>query len=52
MSAAGHGAVAVIEQLLAFGADVSLKASNGWKAKDFAVHTNKQAAVDVLQAYQ
>jgi ankyrin repeat protein len=52
MAAAGQGVVAIIEQLLAFGSDVSLKASNGWTAKDFAVHTAKQAAVDVLQAYQ
>ena len=52
MAAAGQGVVAVIEQLLAFGADVSLKASNGWTAKDFALHTAKQAAVNVLQAYQ
>ena len=52
MAAAGQGNIAAIEQLLAYGADVTLKASNGWTARDFAFHTAKTAAVDILESYQ
>jgi ankyrin repeat protein len=52
MAAAGQGSVPVIEQLLALGADVTLKASNGWTARDFAMHTAKTGAVEILESYQ
>jgi len=52
MAAAGQGSVPVIEQLLALGADVTLKASNGWTARDFAVHTANTGAVEILESYQ
>lgn len=52
MAAAGQGNMPVIEQLLALGADVSLKASNGWTAKDFAAHMCMIQAVEILDSYQ
>jgi hypothetical protein len=33
MAAAGQGNISVLEQLLALGADVAIKASNGWMAR-------------------
>ena len=33
MAAAGQGNISVLEQLLALGADVGIKASNGWMAR-------------------
>ena len=52
MAAAGQGHLAAIEQLLSLGADIGLKANNGWTAKDFAIHTAKMPAVEILESYQ
>jgi len=39
-------------QLLSIGADIDLKANNGWTAKDFAIHVGKTPAVEILESYQ
>ncbi|XP_054613381.1 3'-5' RNA helicase YTHDC2 [Dunckerocampus dactyliophorus] len=50
MVAAGRGFLTEMEQLLSMGADVNLKASNGWTALDFAQHFQQAEAVDLLQS--
>ncbi len=52
MTAAGQGHVTVIEQLLVAGADVDLRATNNWTARDFAVCQNQQAVVELLESYK
>ncbi|XP_030640259.1 3'-5' RNA helicase YTHDC2 [Chanos chanos] len=51
MVAAGRGFLSQMEQLLSMGADVNLKASNGWTALDWAKHFNQSEAVDLLESY-
>ncbi|KAJ0064818.1 hypothetical protein NL108_015585, partial [Boleophthalmus pectinirostris] len=50
MVAAGRGCIEQMEQLLSMGADMNIKASNGWSALDFAVHFNQMDAVNLLQS--
>ena len=52
MASAGRGEVAFLEQLLAFGADTDVRASNNWTARDFAVRQEQQAAAEVLTSYR
>ncbi|KAG7240878.1 hypothetical protein INR49_023452 [Caranx melampygus] len=50
MVAAGRGFLTHMEQLLSMGADISVKASNGWTALDFAKHFGQMEAVDLLKS--
>uniref|UniRef100_A0A3P8WMT8 YTH N6-methyladenosine RNA binding protein C2 n=1 Tax=Cynoglossus semilaevis TaxID=244447 RepID=A0A3P8WMT8_CYNSE len=50
MVAASRGLLSQIEQLLNMGADVNIKATNGWTALDFARSCQHPDAVDLLQA--
>ncbi|XP_077479047.1 3'-5' RNA helicase YTHDC2 [Stigmatopora argus] len=49
MVAASRGLLTQLEQLLNIGADVNLKAWNGWTALDFAKHFQQFEAVELLQ---
>uniref|UniRef100_A0A3B3T4R6 RNA helicase n=1 Tax=Paramormyrops kingsleyae TaxID=1676925 RepID=A0A3B3T4R6_9TELE len=51
MTAAGRGFLSQTEQLLSMGADVNMKASNGWTALDWARHFNQAEVVDLLESY-
>ncbi|XP_028274222.1 3'-5' RNA helicase YTHDC2 [Parambassis ranga] len=48
MVAAARGFLTQMEQLLALGADINMKASNGWTALDFAKHFQQANAADLL----
>ncbi|XP_028318300.1 3'-5' RNA helicase YTHDC2-like isoform X2 [Gouania willdenowi] len=50
MAAASHGFLPEMEQLLKQGANMNIKASNGWTALDFAKHFNQTEAVNLLEA--
>uniref|UniRef100_A0A3B5AQ11 RNA helicase n=1 Tax=Stegastes partitus TaxID=144197 RepID=A0A3B5AQ11_9TELE len=50
MAAAGRGFLTQMEQLLSMGADINMKASNGWTALDFAEHFQQADAVDLLKS--
>ncbi|KAJ0056946.1 hypothetical protein NL108_000769, partial [Boleophthalmus pectinirostris] len=50
MVAAGRGCIMQMQQLLSMGADMNIKASNGWSALDFAMHFNQMDAVDLLRS--
>ncbi|XP_042365751.1 3'-5' RNA helicase YTHDC2 isoform X2 [Plectropomus leopardus] len=50
MVAAGRGLFTQLEQLLSMGADINIKASNGWTALDFAEHFEQTAAIDLLKS--
>ncbi|KAL7376832.1 hypothetical protein ABVT39_016645 [Epinephelus coioides] len=50
MVAAGRGFLTQMEQLLNMGADINMKASNGWTALDFAKHFQQTEAMDLLQS--
>ncbi|XP_078127171.1 3'-5' RNA helicase YTHDC2 [Sander vitreus] len=50
MAAAGRGFLTQMEQLLNMGADINLKASNGWTALDFAKHFQQMDAMDLLKS--
>ncbi|KAG7498428.1 3-5 RNA helicase YTHDC2 isoform X1 [Solea senegalensis] len=50
MVAASRGLVMQMEQLLIMGADITIKATNGWTALDFARSCQHPDAVDLLQA--
>ncbi|XP_059214340.1 3'-5' RNA helicase YTHDC2 isoform X2 [Centropristis striata] len=50
MVAAGRGFLTPMEQLLNMGADINIKASNGWTAFDFAKHFQQADAVDLLKS--
>ncbi|CAL9682575.1 unnamed protein product [Knipowitschia caucasica] len=50
MVAAGRGCISQMQQLLSLGADMNMKASNGWSALDFAMRFNQMDAVDLLQS--
>ncbi|XP_061703653.1 3'-5' RNA helicase YTHDC2 isoform X2 [Syngnathoides biaculeatus] len=51
MVTAAQGFLTQMEQLLIMGANINLKASNGWTALDFAKHFQQVDAVDLLQSY-
>ncbi|RXG71364.1 putative ATP-dependent RNA helicase YTHDC2 [Armadillidium vulgare] len=51
MVAAGRGRIDIVEQLLALGATVDLRAANEWTAADWAQSTGQQEIVDYLQSY-
>ncbi|KAK3527693.1 hypothetical protein QTP86_034156 [Hemibagrus guttatus] len=51
MVAAGRGFISQMEQLFSMGANVHLKASNGWTALDWAKHFNQTEAVDLLESH-
>ncbi|XP_034565378.1 3'-5' RNA helicase YTHDC2 isoform X2 [Notolabrus celidotus] len=50
MVAAARGFISQVEQLLSMGADVSMKAPNGWSALDFAEHFQQTDALDLLRS--
>nr|XP_020456653.1 probable ATP-dependent RNA helicase YTHDC2 [Monopterus albus] len=50
MVAAGRGFLTQMEQLLSMGADINMKASNGWTALDFATHFQQTDAMDLLKS--
>ncbi|XP_076615090.1 3'-5' RNA helicase YTHDC2 isoform X1 [Chaetodon auriga] len=50
MVAAGRGFLTEMEQLLSMGADINMKASNGWTALDFAKHFQQTDAMDLLKS--
>ncbi|ROL53875.1 putative ATP-dependent RNA helicase YTHDC2 [Anabarilius grahami] len=51
MVAAGRGFLSQMEQLLSMGANVNIKASNGWTALDWAKHFSQPEAVDLLESH-
>lgn len=52
MIASGRGRVDIIEQLLALGASLTLRAANDWTAASWAQNTGQQEALDLLHAYR
>ncbi|XP_041811123.1 3'-5' RNA helicase YTHDC2-like [Chelmon rostratus] len=50
MVTAGRGFLTEMEKLLSMGADINMKASNGWTALDFAKHFQQTDAMDLLQS--
>ncbi|XP_056289320.1 3'-5' RNA helicase YTHDC2 isoform X2 [Pseudoliparis swirei] len=50
MVAAARGFITQMEQLLSMGADINMKASNGWTALDFAKHFQQADAMDLLKS--
>uniref|UniRef100_A0A8C3AQJ1 RNA helicase n=1 Tax=Cyclopterus lumpus TaxID=8103 RepID=A0A8C3AQJ1_CYCLU len=50
MVAAARGFLTQVEQLLSMGADINMKASNGWTALDFAKHFQQTDAMDLLKS--
>ncbi|XP_073334572.1 3'-5' RNA helicase YTHDC2 isoform X1 [Pagrus major] len=50
MVAAGRGFLTPMEQLLSMGANINMKAANGWTALDFAKHFQQTEAVDLLKS--
>lgn len=51
MVSAGRGFVSHTEQLLNMGANINIKASNGWTALDWAKHFKQTEAVDLLESH-
>ncbi|XP_018417993.1 PREDICTED: probable ATP-dependent RNA helicase YTHDC2 [Nanorana parkeri] len=51
MVAAGRGFLSQVEQIISMGANVHSKASNGWKAVDWARHFGQAEVVDLLESY-
>ncbi|XP_061045508.1 3'-5' RNA helicase YTHDC2 isoform X3 [Eubalaena glacialis] len=51
MVAAGRGFSSQVEQLISMGANVHIKASNGWMALDWAKHFGQTEIVDLLESY-
>uniref|UniRef100_A0A4W3JSE7 3'-5' RNA helicase YTHDC2 n=1 Tax=Callorhinchus milii TaxID=7868 RepID=A0A4W3JSE7_CALMI len=51
MIAAGRGFLSQVEQLLSMGANVSVKASNGWTALDWAKRFGQSDIVDLLESF-
>ncbi|XP_061571968.1 3'-5' RNA helicase YTHDC2 isoform X2 [Cololabis saira] len=50
MVAAGRGFLPQMQQLLSLGADINLRASNGWTSLDFAEHFQQTDAMDLLKS--
>eukprot|EP00066_Takifugu_rubripes_P013439 XP_011602705.1 PREDICTED: probable ATP-dependent RNA helicase YTHDC2 [Takifugu rubripes] len=51
MVTAGQGFLTQMEQLLHMGADVNIKASNGWTAADFAKHFHQSESLELLKSF-
>ncbi|ROT84085.1 putative ATP-dependent RNA helicase YTHDC2 [Penaeus vannamei] len=51
MVASGRGRVDIVEQLLALGSSLTLRAANDWTAADWAQSTGQQETLDLLHAY-
>ncbi|XP_034254470.1 3'-5' RNA helicase YTHDC2-like [Thrips palmi] len=51
MLAAGRGQLEMTEQFLYLGANLNVKANNGWTALDWAVNCNKTATAELIQNY-
>lgn len=51
MVAAGRGCINTTEQLLNLGANLNLRASNEWKALDWAKNMNKPECAELIEAY-
>ena len=51
MVAAGRGSVNTAEQLLNHGANLNIRASNGWTAMDWARNMKKNDVVELIEAY-
>lgn len=52
MVASGRGRVDIVEQLLALGSSLTLRAANDWTAADWAQSTGQQETLDLLHAYR
>ena len=52
MIASGRGQVSIVEQLLAAGADIDIRAENNWNANDFATCQSQKAICDILESYK
>ncbi|XP_013858223.1 probable ATP-dependent RNA helicase YTHDC2 [Austrofundulus limnaeus] len=50
MVAAGRGFLPQVQQLLSMGADINMKAANGWTALDFTKHFKQAEALDLLNS--
>uniref|UniRef100_A0A3B3XD58 RNA helicase n=1 Tax=Poecilia mexicana TaxID=48701 RepID=A0A3B3XD58_9TELE len=50
MVSAARGFLPQTQQLLSMGADINMKASNGWTALDFAKHFQQTEAMDILKS--
>ncbi|XP_012707270.2 3'-5' RNA helicase YTHDC2 isoform X1 [Fundulus heteroclitus] len=50
MVSAARGFLPQMQQLLCMGADINIKASNGWTALDFAKHFQQTDAMDMLKS--
>ncbi|XP_008421313.1 probable ATP-dependent RNA helicase YTHDC2 isoform X2 [Poecilia reticulata] len=50
MVSAARGFLPQTQQLLSMGADINIKASNGWTALDFAKHFQQTEAMDILKS--
>uniref|UniRef100_A0A3B5MLE6 RNA helicase n=1 Tax=Xiphophorus couchianus TaxID=32473 RepID=A0A3B5MLE6_9TELE len=50
MVSAARGFLPQMQQLLSMGADINMKASNGWTALDFAKHFQQTEAMDILKS--
>ena len=48
MAAAGHGNTTIIEELLRKGANISLTATMGWSAIQFAQSQNQKETLEIL----
>lgn len=51
MVAASRGSLNTVEQLLNLGANLNLKAPNGWSALDWARHMKQTEVIELLEAY-
>lgn len=51
MLAAGRGQLEMTEQFLYLGANLSVKANNGWTALDWAINFNQPATAELIQNY-
>ena len=50
MAAAGRGNISVVEELVSMGADLEVRAANGWTARDIAVYRNQNDAVSLIES--
>ena len=50
MAAAGRGNISVVEELVSMGADLEVRAANGWTARDIAVYRNQDEAVSLIES--
>ena len=52
MVASGRGNLSVVEQLLQMGANISIRASNEWRALEWAREMGQPIIVELLEAQQ